>query len=362
MKHLRYHAWALACMVVVVCALTRSAHADEARCTELGANCFCSAPLNGPGPLIQSAVNYVWRTGETLTKKCTIEDQDGPITRNLSDIGSIYQANDANILARFPSGHSVSYFHRANNGHNSLWSVGHKFTSSQKSNYSHLAMRAYVYMSDASNGDPASFQFTANGCGGNSGKIMAFSVDLGPYFSVQNINNGWTFANWGGSSVWTGQNANCCVAPPGYDATGRTTMTPAYMLGKWVRWESHVINEENPPVILRTYMTDPATGTTYKMLDTSIPTTMSDGQDWSSTNATTLTETGTHGRMGHEFFRTGSCPGFFAISHVMYAGWTTDAGQMIGAASEVEGGGGGGGGTPNKAPFNLRLADAGDLQ
>jgi len=29
--------------------------------------------------------------------------------------------------------------------------------------------------------------------------------------------------------------------------------------------------------------------------------------------------------------------GFFGVSHIQYAAWTTNAGQLIGAASEIEG-------------------------
>jgi len=37
---------------------------------------------------------------------------------------------------------------------------------------------------------------------------------------------------------------------------------------------------------------------------------------------------------------TGSCQGWIGLSHYMMAGWTTNAGQRIGAATEIEGGAG----------------------
>ena len=53
---------------------------------------------------------------------------------------------------------------------------------------------------------------------------------------------------------------------------------------------------------------------------------------------------------------TGTCGGGRDYSHAMQAGWTTNAGQTIGPASEVEGGGGGGGSTslgpPGKPALN----------
>ena len=51
--------------------------------------------------------------------------------------------------------------------------------------------------------------------------------------------------------------------------------------------------------------------------------------------------------------------GGVGLSHLMIAGWDTDAGQRVGAAAEIEGALGGGGGgdvTPPPAPTNLRLS------
>jgi hypothetical protein len=48
------------------------------------------------------------------------------------------------------------------------------------------------------------------------------------------------------------------------------------------------------------------------------------------------------------------------ISHYMMAGWTSDAGQRIGAAVEIEGGGGGGTppplDSPPAAPTNVKIS------
>jgi len=55
----------------------------------------------------------------------------------------------------------------------------------------------------------------------------------------------------------------------------------------------------------------------------------------------------------HRFSALGSCQGWLGISHYMMAGWTTDAGQRIGAATEVEGVGGAI--KPPASPTNLRV-------
>src|SRR5262245_29314336 len=49
------------------------------------------------------------------------------------------------------------------------------------------------------------------------------------------------------------------------------------------------------------------------------------------------------------------CFGWRGLSHMMFAGWTTDAGQRIGAAAEIETGGSADT-TPPAAPTGLRIS------
>jgi hypothetical protein len=61
----------------------------------------------------------------------------------------------------------------------------------------------------------------------------------------------------------------------------------------------------------------------------------------------------------HRWSPSGSgCAGFRGISHYIMAGWTTNSGQRIGAAAEIESGSGGGGSTdtvPPSAPASPRV-------
>ena len=50
-----------------------------------------------------------------------------------------------------------------------------------------------------------------------------------------------------------------------------------------------------------------------------------------------------------EFYRFGGCAGWQGWVYLAMGKWSTDAGQRIGAATEVEGGGG----LPPNAPSNL---------
>ena len=52
-------------------------------------------------------------------------------------------------------------------------------------------------------------------------------------------------------------------------------------------------------------------------------------------------------------YRQGSCTGYKLVSHAMQAAWTTDSGQWIGPAVEIEGNGNDV--TPPAAPQNLRI-------
>lgn len=65
-----------------------------------------------------------------------------------------------------------------------------------------------------------------------------------------------------------------------------------------------------------------------------------------------ITPLGDMSSMHTEFYReSGTCAGWSGWAYVAIAKWDTDAGQLIGAASEVEGGGGGG----PSPPVNLRI-------
>jgi hypothetical protein len=91
-----------------------------------------------------------------------------------------------------------------------------------------------------------------------------------------------------------------------------------------------------------------------KILDTAATCTNCGTPDWSSTVANQLTRS-SYGAVIWDLYRnwgpgngsTGPCPGFYGITHLMAAAWSTDAGQRIGAATEIEGGGGGGPTPPN---------------
>jgi len=55
---------------------------------------------------------------------------------------------------------------------------------------------------------------------------------------------------------------------------------------------------------------------------------------------TDLTPSSQQNSLEFAAYRQGTCAGYYGFSHVMAAGWDTDAGQRIGPAYEIEGGAG----------------------
>ena len=89
----------------------------------------------------------------------------------------------------------------------------------------------------------------------------------------------------------------------------------------------------------RTNVTD--RGSTIKVLDTADTTfgPGTGGDDWTSVQATTMKPNDRLDAFRITGWRNGDCAGFLGYTHLLAAAWDTDAGQMIGAAMEVEGAG-----------------------
>jgi hypothetical protein len=95
------------------------------------------------------------------------------------------------------------------------------------------------------------------------------------------------------------------------------------------------------------------------IIDSTVPTANPPESDWTSTIATTWKPAATRVQeMYFDLFRRDTCLGYIGMTHIMAAAWSTDAGQRIGAAFEIEGGGGGGV-TPPSAPINLTVSPSG---
>jgi hypothetical protein len=293
------------------------AGSPEQRCTGLGANCLCSEPLNTTTYSLVPPTSYGYSAGDSTTKKCNLGPAGAVFHRNTNDA---FGTKDPVILGKLPAAHTNTYVLRGAEGHTGIWDLGSQFKDTDPRG--RRSVRYYQYFSP-------DFAMSGGGCS-NSGKMNKW--DDGPYLSY----NGKFQPN-----IWTGWSVaplSCCWRAPGQSAAFEALSWPSNFVGKWWRIEMVATNIGGIPMALRQYwknVTD--NGPEYTVFDTSVPTAqVVDGQ-WTIVHATTLTKPSLN-RARLEWFRNGTCPGFLAVSHILYAAWSTDAGQRIGAALEIEGG------------------------
>lgn len=323
------------------------ANAAEQRCNALGANCLCSEPFQMTAYTLE-AVNNGYNPNDTSTKQCLTNDGttifrpgpgNGVPSSSPPEIGS-----NPTVLAALPAGNTVARYMKGADGHTGIFETGYKFSSSDPT--ARTAIRWYLYFSP-------NFQFT-NGACLNSGKW--FTMRPGYHESSTQFGNDapHMMYGWGGGINWT-PNLDCCLVGPGYDPAANALLPRP---GKWFRYEAVLTNRSGSPgMAVKVYVKDVTNNTAeYKVIDT---TTACVGcgttQDWTVASGaiTALTPPALINIVTQELFRNGTCAGYQAISHLMVAGWDTDAGQRIGAALEIEGGGGTN--SPPTAPVGLTI-------
>jgi hypothetical protein len=187
------------------------------------------------------------------------------------------------------------------------------------------------------------FQFTGGSCL-NSGKMFELGETATPL--VWTSNTAHQMYGWNGWNL----NIDCCVSGPG-PLGGDIPYNAATMNGKWWRFEIVVRNRLPTGVtIVQTWRKNVTNNLPEELiLDTSIPTVQAVGAQWGTLQATTLKPLARIDRFAVTDWRNGTCTGYHGITHMLAAGWDTDAGQRIGAAAEIEGTGG----LPIPTPQNL---------
>jgi hypothetical protein len=295
------------------------AAAAEQRCNDLGTSCVCSEPLNtttfAGGP-------DFWNPADSTTKQCSVEagSPGGAIVRTSNTITS---SADATALAALPPGHSVSRFVRANDSHTGTFFVGNGTQVS--STFVRLAARWYIWHTPT-------FDFKLEGSCDNS-KIA--QLDHGALVDFTQSFHTYNYLNFT-------PGVDCCVTGPGPNAS----VPSSQMKGKWWRFEIVMANRSGPNFDLKMYgknVTDNGPELTLIDLD-------------ARASVSNLTPPGLMSTIlsnNHRFSAAGTCRGWIGISHYMMAGWTTNAGQRIGLASEIESGGGG----SIPPPTNLRVSE-----
>jgi hypothetical protein len=282
------------------------ASAQEQRCQDLGANCICSEPLQMTS--LTNLGDSHFNPTDSTTAQCTVEGAGvytgGAVVRGSGALVS----TDATAMAALPLGNSVSRFLRGQDDHQSMFFVGHGLPVS--SSFARIAARWYIWHTPT-------FDFANEGSCNNS-KITEFNngarVDYLGQFHTYNYLN-FTPA------------VDCCVTGPGPNSG----LPSSQMKGKWWRFEVVMTNRSGPNFDFKMYgknVTD--NGPELTLIDLSANPAVRNLTPPSLMSAILSNN--------HRYSASGSCRGWIGLSHYMMAGWTTNAGQRIGAAGEVEGG------------------------
>lgn len=302
--------------------------AVEQRCTDLGANCIASEPLNTNS----YAYDGNWCNPADTTgsdKQMTIGGSTGNVFENESggnmstwsfpSSGALFTAlpnisPSVNFLAQGGVGAGV--------GHPNF--IGHVFSGSDPT--ARRSMRWYQYFSSA-------WTITTGSCL-NSGKLY----ELGPTTAPMVMTSSGVHSIYGWQTSQWNTGIDCCSEGPGSQAFAYDSAT---MNGKWWRFEFVVRNALSTGSVTiielwRKNVTD--NGANVKVLDTADTTYSTGSPAWGTTQATTLKPTSRLDQFYITGWRNGTCTGFLGYTHLLAAAWSTDAGQFIGAASEIEGG------------------------
>jgi len=287
-----------------------AAYGQEARCTELGSGCICSEPFQMTG-FAQAGGGAFWNPNDTSTKQCDAEGGTGyAISRNTQDIVA---STDATALAALPVGHSISRFMRAGSNHTGIFFGGN--SQSISSSFVRISARWYVYYTPT-------YDFK------NEGSCTNSKVTEHDHNSRIDYTGGFHTYNYISGDGWS-PGADCCSSGP--VGTGGSLLTTSSVLkGKWWRYEVVMTNRNGPDFRIQFFaknVTD--NGTEIPVIDL-----------WNNGAVDNLTPPTLMSKIAFNHYRETSCQGWIGTSHYMVAGWTSDTGQRISAASEIEGGGG----------------------
>lgn len=336
---------------IVSVALASSADAAEQRCNELGANCVCSEPFQMTN-FTQNIDKAFWNPTDSSTKECGFEVAGHPISRNTQDVKP---QSDATALSRLPTGHSISRFVSGGTGMNGVFFIGGNVNSAAlgATYNARMAVRGYVYHSPDYNfrdDTPACHSKFLQGSPGS----WHWENYMGPIHQYE-----FTGSNFGPSSAFP---RDCCWGSPG----AAIRLVKGDWRGHWFRFEDVVTNRSGSGARHILYMKDVTKGVTQlnggaEFVAADWYGTDTGPDNWDSSFNRSITSNPRLLPVAVNFYREisagGGCVGWRGLSHLMIAGWDTDAGQRIGAAAEIESGQGGGGtGTPPPAPTNLTIS------
>lgn len=314
--------------VLGVLLFASSAWATSSRCDELGAACVCDEPLNNATFSQVPGAAWAWNASDTSTLECRTSGQDGGVIENDGsplDLVRETAASNATMFNALPAGHSLTYVWRSQVD-SGIGPTGTKFISGTHPT-ARRGVRFYRYYST----DHRFTDGVAPNC--NSGKVFQGgyngSYTSGPMYVA--VSGGWSVYDISTSLQWS---STVEFSPP---FPGGTSDLPGEsdLKGKWIRYEVYVNNTGT-------------TGTTsfewyMKNVTDNLPEiTLMNTAGYAPMNGVHPTsELVDFNANGFRRNNGDFCDGYIAQSHFLAAAWSSNAGQRIGAATEIEGGGGG---------------------
>ena len=322
--------------------------AAEARCNELGANCVCSEPFN-TGSFTYQIPRYIFTDSG---KPCNANGEGGQAIRNTGDLT---MSNDPGLRGALTTNPFVTHVLRGPEGHINLWYMGHLMPDSPPFE-KRVAMRWYLYHSpnyegsyDGACTNQKWVQNTTSphipGYGVAMNIVTSNNLNSVTYYNFYQFYPGFQDCCWQGPQVGF---PNADQGPQGSE-----------LRGKWWRLELVMTNIRggNAPngARIQLYMKNITDNQAERLVIDSNGSAHGFNDFTPSANLTPMVcgnppctaQTGTPApivnwrpSLYRESASGGGCKGFNAVSHFLLAGWATDGGQRIGAASEVEGGGG----------------------
>jgi len=257
-----------------------------------------------------------------------------------------FQSNTGSVISALTSTGNPAFVFSGREGNTGALVLGH--SDLPASNVVRVAMRWYRYYSP-------NFEFGVGGGSGgcqNSGKEANWQMWGGPtgvggVITVTGGGQGWALYSFGGFTPLP----DCCDVAPGFSAFA-PTVSWAAKRGRWFRYE-YVVTNTNGPMQFQLYVADVTRGATrlnngneFVVADSRVTCAQAaypagcggTTTGWTSAMANSLTPPAPIRAINMDGFRRDACTGFAAYSYLMAASWSTNAGQRIGPAGEIEGG------------------------
>lgn len=348
--------------LILLLAHALPASAQETWCTDNPSNCNGSDPLQSEtytrvgfgapnyGCWLGDAANSHQIVMDAGITACTTQEMSFFADNGQNFTNNFAISSDSTVLSLLPNRDvsKTARFVRSTDGYSGVRRFGGHATLG--TTIKRIATRWYQYVTPTYD-----FAFEASCTNGKIAHIGNTNFGSNPFLTFQSYvdhlsmysfygpGTGWTFP---GHTTFEGFNG---VPIPG--GSGNSVFDIGDTKGKWYRWEIVVrrprsadaqVSGWDTQVFAKNVTDDTAEQEVLRFSGGCTGCISYNGgpNETFTWNTGIYPDTNTD-TIHTEFYRAGTCRGYLGWMYVVQAMWTTDAGQRIGAASEVEGGGGG---------------------